>query len=42
MRGLHSKNDFVRGNSHIYGIELFWGYAKNRLVKFKEMDKKDV
>jgi len=25
--------------SHINGIESFWGYAKNRLVKFKGMDK---
>ncbi len=30
----------VRGNSHINGIESFWGYAKTRLVKFKGMDKK--
>jgi transposase-like protein len=35
----HSKNEFARGNSHINGIESFWGYAKNRLVKFKGMDK---
>ena len=35
----HGKNEFVRGNSHINGIESFWGYAKNRLVKFKGMDK---
>ena len=36
----HSKNEFARGNSHINGIESFWGYAKIRLVKFKRMDKK--
>jgi transposase-like protein len=36
----HGKNEFVRGNSHINGIESFWGYAKTRLVKFKGMDKK--
>ena len=36
----HCKNEFVRGNSHINGIESFWGYAKTRLVKFKGMDKK--
>ena len=36
----HSKNEFARGNSHINGIESFWDYAKNRLVKFKGMDKK--
>jgi transposase-like protein len=27
------------GNSHINGIESFWGYAKIRLVKFKGMNK---
>ena len=36
----HGKNEFVRGNSHINGIESFWGYVKTRLVKFKGMDKK--
>jgi len=36
----HGKNEFVRGSSHINGIESFWGYAKTRLVKFKGMDKK--
>ena len=35
----HSKNEFARGNSYINGIESFCGYAKNRLVKFKEMNK---
>jgi len=35
----HGKNEFVRGNSHINGIESFWGYAKIRLVKFKGMSK---
>ncbi|KAF3978684.1 MAG: IS1595 family transposase [Methylococcales symbiont of Iophon sp. n. MRB-2018] len=35
----HSQNEFVRGTSHINGIESFWGYAKIRLVKFKGMDK---
>jgi hypothetical protein len=30
----------VRGNSHINGIDSFWGCAKTRLVKFKGMDKK--
>ena len=23
----HSKNEFARGNSHINGIESFWGYT---------------
>ena len=36
----HGKDEFVRGNSHINGIESFWGYAKIRLVKFKGMDKR--
>ena len=31
----YSKNEFIRGNLHINGIESFWGYAKIRLVKFK-------
>ena len=35
----HGKNEFVRGNSHINGIESFWGYTKIRLVKFKGMNK---
>ena len=35
----YGKNEFVRGNSHINGIESFWGYAKTRLVKFKGMNK---
>ncbi len=35
----HGKNEFVRGNSHINGIEGFWGYAKTRLTKFKGMHK---
>ena len=33
------KNEFVGGNSHINGIESFWGYAKTRIVKFKGMNK---
>jgi transposase-like protein len=39
FRVYHSKNEFARGNSHINGIESFWGYAKTRLVKFKGMNK---
>ena len=35
----HSNNEFVRGKSHINGIEGFWGFAKTRLVKFKGMYK---
>jgi len=33
----HDRDEFVRGNSHINGIEGFWGMAKTRLVKFKGM-----
>ncbi len=36
----HGKNEFVRGRSHINGIESFWSYAKIRLVKFRGIDKK--
>src|SRR5918912_4413660 len=30
----HSSNEFVRGNSHVNGIEGFWSFAKRRLQKF--------
>jgi transposase-like protein len=36
----HGKNEFVRGKSHINGIESFWSYAKIRLVKFRGIDKR--
>ena len=36
---LRGENEFAKGNSHINGIELFWGYTKIRLVKFKGMNK---
>jgi transposase-like protein len=39
MRVNHGENEFARGNSHINGIESFWGYAKTRLVKFRGIDK---
>ncbi|HEX8097613.1 MAG TPA: IS1595 family transposase [Pyrinomonadaceae bacterium] len=35
----HHRHEFVRGNSHINGIEGFWGIAKTRLVKFKGMSR---
>jgi transposase-like protein len=35
----HGKDEFVRGKSHINGIESFWSYAKIRLVKFHGLDK---
>ena len=37
----HGKNEFVRGRSHINGIESFWSYAKIRLFKFRGIDKKN-
>ena len=30
----HCTNEFARGKSHINGIESFWSFAKNRLIKF--------
>ncbi len=30
----HGTNEFARGKSHINGIESFWFFAKNRLIKF--------
>ena len=35
----HGDNEFARGSQHINGIESFWGYAKNRLVKFNGVPK---
>lgn len=40
----HGADEFVeRGNprNHINGIESFWGYAKNRLVKYQGVSKED-
>jgi transposase len=30
----HAKHEFVRGKSHVNGIESFWSFAKRRLAKF--------
>jgi transposase-like protein len=38
-RVYHDRDEFVHGNSHINGIEGFWGMAKTRLVKFKGMSR---
>jgi transposase-like protein len=35
----HGENEFVRGKSHINGIESFWSYAKMRLFKFRGVAK---
>ena len=40
----HGENEFVNfddSSNHINGIESFWGYAKNRLVKFQGIKKDD-
>ena len=36
----HGRDEFVRGAVHINSIEGFWGFAKNRLAKFRGMNKK--
>ncbi len=33
----HGQDEFVRGKSHINGIENFWGLAKVRLAKYRGM-----
>ena len=33
-RVFHHENEFVRGKSHVNGIENFWSFAKGRLAKF--------
>ena len=35
----HGKREFVSGNSHINGIEGFWGFSKMRLNKFYGISK---
>jgi len=37
LRVDHGKDEFARDQTHINGIEGFWGYAKTRLVKFRGM-----
>ena len=40
----HSTDEFVAASNHrnhVNGIESFWGYAKNRLVKFQGIMKDD-
>ena len=39
LRVDHAANEFVRGNSHINGIEGFWGFSKSRLTRFKGLPK---
>ena len=35
----HSNDEFANSNSHINGIENFWGIAKMRLAKFRGLSK---
>ena len=37
LRVDHGKEEFARDQTHINGIERFWGFAKTRLVKFRGM-----
>jgi len=39
LRVDHGSNEFARGNSHINGIEGFWGFSKSRLTRFKGLPK---
>jgi len=39
-RVFHSKDEFVRGKSHVNGIESFWSFTKRRLNKFNGIKKK--
>ena len=39
LRVDHGRDEFVRGHSHINGIEGFWGFAKSRLSRFRGMHK---
>ncbi len=38
-RVFHSKDEFVRGKSHVNGIESFWSFTKRRLNKFNGIQK---
>lgn len=39
LRVNHGNSEFVRGNSHVNGIESFWSFAKRRFVKFNGVAK---
>jgi len=38
-RVYHSKDEFVRGKSHVNGIESFWSFTKRRMNKFNGVKK---
>ncbi len=35
----HQNNEFAKGKRHINGIESFWSFAKNRIIKFHGVSK---
>lgn len=35
----HGNNEFVKGSSHVNGIESFWSFAKRRLAQFNGVAK---
>lgn len=37
-RIFHSHNEFIRGKSHVNGIESFWSFCKRRLAKFNGLN----
>jgi len=39
VKGKRRRDEWVRDEAHINGIEGFWGYAKSRLAKFRGMSK---
>jgi transposase-like protein len=39
LRIKHHKDEFVKGNAHINGIESFWAFTKRRLSKFNGVKK---
>ncbi len=39
-RVYHSHDEFVRGKSHVNGIESFWSFAKRRLAQFNGLSDK--
>jgi transposase len=40
-RVYHSHDEFVRGKSHVNGIESFWSFAKRRLAQFNGITSKN-
>ncbi len=38
----HGLDELVQGRVHVKGIEEFWGYAKTRLVRVREINKETI